>query len=339
MTCPLAFPIYCPLIFLRKYPVQRKVSFYRKINRTMISRQIEDLMRPVMKIPSFLAATALFFALSLESHGATLSLVEMLNSYAWGSSRTVSGVISLNLWNDSTGAVLTSDNGDAPDVTMTLTTLTGALGTGGFDYNATSDTLRASHAFTGSVASNNPGTRVVNRVTFTFASHLTVTALELDFSSLNTAGVTWETSQISVINPVGNFFSSTPTLAPYLSHTSTNGSPSAGHYMVNSKATVLNVGANITNAGASSAVENLTGTNGNGILDYTDLALASGTQLGGFTWTTTLEDVRGISTAASGLTSSLTSFKVSGTINVPVPEPSIVSLLALSPFIGRRRRQ
>ncbi len=293
--------------------------------------------------PRFLHSHLLrgIFALTVGasfSQAATVSLADILDSYAWGSTGSVpSGTYSFNIWDDATGLPLASNNGDSNDVTVTLSTTIGPLGAGAFDYNATSDNLRMSHSFTGAVASNNPGNRLVNTVRITFANHVTITNLNTDFTSLNTAGIAWETSRLAALKPDGSYFSAVPTLDPYLSYAQVNGSPSQGFFLLDTTTTVNNVGTAIVTAGASGNLENLTGTNGNSYLDYTDLGLPANTQIGGFEWVTVLEDVRGTSNANTSFTSTMESFSVAGSI---VPEPSVAGLVAAAAggFIRRRRR-
>lgn len=267
-----------------------------------------------------------------------IAFEEILTSYAWGSSGTISGTLSLNIWNDTTGEMLTSDNGDLPDLTLVFSTTLGALGSGGFEYTS-SQSLRSNQSFTGTVSTNNPGSRVVNTLTILFADHLSITNLNADFTSLNSTGITWETSRISVLQPDGTPFSSAPTLSPYLSHTPLLGSSSSypGHYFSDSKATVTGVGTSLTASGsATGSLENLTGTSGNSLLDYADLNLSPGTRIGGFVWTSVLEDTRGTSNANSALTSTLTNLSVSGTI---IPESSVFLLTGVLPvFLTLRRR-
>ena len=292
-----------------------------------------------------LIATALT-AMASRSEGAAITMSELMTSYAWGASRPVSGVLLLNLWNDSTGALLTADNGDLWDVAVQISSSAGSLGAGSLAYDATADSLVASHSFTGPVPASNPGTRVLNRVTLSFASHVTVTDLNADWSSLNTAGITWEVSRLAALTPSGTFFSPEPTIAPYLAHATVGGSPSAGFFLSDARATVSGVGTAATSAGTTSgALNNLTGTSGNSFLDYTDLGLPAGTQIGGFEWLTILEDVRGTGNAgSSSLTATLTSFMVAGRISAAVvPEPGTpMALLTLSGAAlasGRRRRR
>lgn len=279
-----------------------------------------------------------FLLLAKASADQPIGLLELMTSYAWGSAGPISGTRSLNLWNDNTGELLTADNGDLPDLTIFFTTNLGNFGGGGFEYTS-SNTLRATETFSGTLSSNNPGSRITNTVTLLFASHVTITDLNADFTSLNSTGVSWETSRIAALTPTGDYFSTAPTLAPYLTHASIGGSSTSypGFYISDGKTTVTGVGTSTTVSGTGSgALDNLTGTAGNSILDYTDLNLTAGTRIGGLEWITVLEDTRGTGNSTSSLTSTLTNLSVSGTI---VPEPSLILLSGLFPFLSIIRRR
>lgn len=301
-------------------------------------------LHPLPKSSRYSAGvTSLFALLFLPAAPAqTISLANILDSYAWGAASSRSGTYALNIWDDATGAALAADNGDAPDITISFSTSLGALGNGGWEYTS-ADTLRASQGFSGAVAANNPGSRVTNTVTILFASHISITDLNTDFTSLNSAGLCWETSRLALLQPDGSYFSTAPTLSSYLDYTAIEGYSATypGFYFSDSKATVKDVGtANTASGSVSGALENLTGTNGNSILNYADVGLAPGTSIGGFEWTTVLEDTRGTSNAnTSSFTSTMTSFAVSG--SMLVPEPAGVLLLAASLPLGwaRRRRE
>jgi hypothetical protein len=228
-----------------------------------------------------------------SAHGATIPLGNILGSYAFGIGGAVpTGTYSYNIWNDVTGAILTADNGDLADLILTYTRtapsgVPSGTTTASLNYNAASDEFQFAHAYTqgsgaGFPTGNNPGTRIVNAVTFLFASHVTVSDLRVDFRSLNTAGITWEVSLLGFLQPDGSPFSTMPSVSPYLGHTTVNGSPSAGWFLVDSKGTLSGVGTSATSAGANGPLENLTGTGGNGYLDYFDVGLPAGTHVGGF---------------------------------------------------------
>jgi hypothetical protein len=186
---------------------------------------------------------------------------------------------------------------------------------------------------TGAGFTNNPGTRVSTTMRMLFGSHLTVTDLNAVFSSLNTAGISWEFSTIAFLDPSGAYFTPAPSLPLYNAATSFTGSPSAGWYVAADKTTVTGVGTNLTAAGATS------GTSDNFTATYANMGLAPGTQIGGFEWTTFLEDTRGTSNVATSFTTSITDFTFSGTV-AAIPEPGTLALLLAPVALGflRRRR-
>ena len=298
--------------------------------------------------------TLFFCALFQSSMWAecTISLTNVLDSYALADG-AFSGTQSFNIWNDANCSKLTSDNGDLDDLTIsymtTLPSTTGTTPSSGAEF--TSDNkITFEHAYTDpstdfTVA--NPGSRIVNMMTFTFGSHVTVTDLQVDFTSLNTRGVTWEFSKLAYLQPDGSFFSPEPAVNAYLDHTATGtgagGSPGTGWFLVDSKGTVTEVGEtpvggsdNIVEEGSNGSLENLTGTNGNSYLDYNDVGLAEGTRIGGFKWTTVLEDVRGTSNAQSTFSSTMSSFEASGS-STAVPEPSAFIFMSVILLVSAGR--
>lgn len=300
---------------------------------------------------------SLFFCTVLQSAlwgDCTVSLTNILDSYAL-SDGDFSGSQSFNIWNDTDCTKLTFDNGDLDDLTIsymtTLPSTTGTIPSSGAKFTS-DDKITFEHAYTSpstefTVA--NPGSRIVNMMTFTFGSHVTVTELQVDFTSLNTRGVTWEFSKLAYLRPDGSFFSPEPTVNAYLDHTATGsgaagGSPSAGWFLVDSKGTVTEVeqtpvggSDNIVEEGSNGSLENLTSTNGNSYLDYNDVGLAEGTRIGGFKWTTVLEDVRGTSNAQSTFSSTMSSFEASGSI-AAVPEPSAFMFMSVLLLCSMGRR-
>jgi hypothetical protein len=191
----------------------------------------------------------------------------------------------------------------------------------------------SSRDFKSPVVSNNAGTRVLTTLRMLFDSHLTITNLSTVFSSLNTAGTAWEFSTIAFLQPDGSYFTPTPALPLYNAATSFTGSPSQGWFVAADKATVANVG-------SANTLPNATGTaDAPGfVLDYTKIGLAPGTQIGGFEWTTFLEDTRGTSNGQTTFTSSLTDMTLSGTI-AATPEPGTLVLLLAPIVLGLHRRK
>jgi hypothetical protein len=279
---------------------------------------------------------------------ATISLTDILSSYAFTSGVVNTGTVGYNVWDDATGAALFADNGDLADIYITYTRTVPVGSPSGQATAFMSYSTANGGEFTGSQTytqgtsngfptTNNPGTRIENRFKLTFASHLSITTLQLDFRSLNTAGVVWETSQIAMLNATGGYLTPAPTIQPYLLHTSVNGKPSTGWFQVDSKGTVSGVGTSATTAGSNGTLENLTATSGNSYLDYTDVGLATGTQVGGFEWISYLEDTRGIGNLPAGLTVTLESVTPAGTI---IPEASTgLGCLLAGLLVARRRRR
>jgi len=258
------------------------------------------------------------------------------NESAFPTSNTaVSGTVGYNILNDTTGMELASLNGDLDDISLSFTS-NGA--NTDWEYVTTaSGSFRANHSYPTAATTTNPGTLISNSVTMSFGSHLSVTDFSFDASSLNSRGAGWEYSVIEFLDPSGNPFTTAPVISAYGSHTAVDGSPSQGVYLLDQTTTVTNVGMPLTAAGASNANENFTVT---GDLEYSDVGLAPGTQIGGIRMTTFLEDVRGEDNNATNFTSSLIDFTFEGMIMAPVPEPSRGVLLAagLMGVLVRRQR-
>lgn len=283
-------------------------------------------------------------ALIAPSSGATFAgTLITFNEPAFPTSQTtLSGNQNYNVLNDSTGAKIATPGelagltGDLSDLTMNLQSTTGTLGTNSWQWQPTIDgRFLASHSFTGTVATDNPGRLSSNTITITFGDHLSITDLSMNGSSFNTAGVAWEYTVIEFFRPDGSSFSTAPTIGSYLTHTSIDGSPSAGWYVLDNKGTVTGVGTSQTTTGANPPNENLTVTGG---LGYTNVGLAPGTQIGGIRVTTFLEDVRGTGNGSTNFSSSLTEITISGSI-VPEPSTAVLALAGLGVAGLYRRRQ
>lgn len=286
------------------------------------------------------------------SYGATVT-GDILDSSAF--SGFSGGTQTFNIWNDATGAHLTSDNGDLDDLTVTyMSVLPGTTGTtpsASVSHNGSGFVFGHGYTAPDGSFSANPGTRIVNMLTIEFAPHVSITDLSVDFSSLNTRGITWEFSELTFLDAAGNPFSTAPTINPYSSHTSNNhspaqsprdsgqgGSPSQGWFLVDSKDTVTDPGGssgdNLSDEGSSGGLEAFTNVDGSSdILGYDEVGLTAGTRVGGFKWTTYLEDVRGTSNVGSNLTSTMTAFSPTGTVTA-VPEPSSFLFLTLLGLFG-----
>lgn len=265
---------------------------------------------------------AFLCAFETTVHAASFATNINFNEAAFPTAATdVTGAISYNVLDDLTGAELSSLNGDLNDITITTT--------GDYEYQTTSSgRFTSSHSFTGTVPENNPGTRVINTLELTFASHLSVTDFSFDASSTNTRGLTYEVTVFQLLKPDGSVFSAMPTIATYLNHTEINGGiiGSPGVYVLDQKGTVNNVGTDATSAGTSNPNQNFAVT---GDLEYSDFGLAAGTEIGGLLITNILEDTRGMNNGSSTLTSSFIDFTFSGDI---VPEPSSAALVAMGSF-------
>lgn len=257
--------------------------------------------------------------------------------------------IQYNAIDNVTGAKLVTDNGDSKDFTLSGTSTAGTLGSARVVLGATgasspfasvdSGRIGAQHSFNGTVASNNPGTVNSNTFELLFSSNLTVTDATFDFSSLNTAGSTWEYSVLQFLDPNGNPFSALTNPGWTIGAASQYAAAGAGftgiagigNYIAASTATVVDVGTDFTSNGTSGA-----GDSPN--FNYALAGLAAGTQIGGLRWTTYMEDVRGVNNGDSNFTASLLDFKISGQITA-VPEPStfvVLSAIAIGILIWRR---
>ena len=256
------------------------------------------------------------------------------NEAAFPTSETAfSGSQSYNVLDDATGTKLVALNGDLDDITIAVS----SMGGGSFDYRTVaSGSYRLNHGFNSAPASNNTGDRIVNQLTLTFGSHLSVTDFSFDVSSANSKGVAWEVSIFELLDSSGNVFTATPTINPYVSHTEIDGLSGQGTYVMDRKDTVTGVGTDQTSGVSSHPNENFTVT---GDLDYSDFGLAAGTEITGIRMTTILEDVRGVNNGNTNFSSSLIDFTFSGEIN-SIPEPSSTALLGLGglALILRRRK-
>jgi hypothetical protein len=255
---------------------------------------------------------------------------------------TMTGTTNYNLINDSTGLELTSNNADQNDFSISFTD-SGSVplaspNTPRVRWNNTAGNGRftSEHGYTAPVSSNNPGTRMTTTVTLLFNSNLQVTNFSTLFTSLNSGGISWETSVLGFLKPDGTAFTPQPVIADYLSSgAGLFASPSQGWFVANLTSTVnsASVGTNTVGAGSDSPNEN------GFTFDYAKAGLAPGTPIGGVVWITHLDDVRGTSNVQTNLTSSWTEFTFSGTV-AAIPEPGTLALLFAPAALGflRRRR-
>ncbi len=228
---------------------------------------------------------------------------------------------SFNTMNDNTGAKLERPDDSADDFELTGSNVAGALGSTSLVLSpGGASTIRATNGYSGSPSQNNPGSITYSTFTLRFASHLIVTNASFTFSSLNTAGISWEYSVIQLLDENGNPFSDlsgldfTPGAAgQYLVGNSAgfSGQAGVGNWVSAFKGTVTGVGTDQTSTGSSGSNDNIT-------ITYSAVALPESTRIGGIRWSTFLEDVRGVNNGSTNLTASLTDFSLSGRIYTPI---------------------
>ncbi len=263
---------------------------------------------------------------------------------------TITGTTGYNIIDDVTGNELTSDNGDMDDLFISVTTSVPTTATGAMaSVEIASNGIVSNHAYSNTFqntyttgATNNPGSLIKQTIRMTFASHLEVTDFVTDFSSLNTAGITWEYTQLALLQADGSYFSVQPVIGDYDAWSGSSpqeGSPAIGWWNASSTGTVNGVGTDQVTTGSSGADQNFTTTNGDSVFTYNDVGLAAGTQVGGFEWTVYLEDVRGQNNGASNLTARQQYFEITGGV-VPIPESSSSMLIGLAglTLMFRRKR-
>lgn len=246
-----------------------------------------------------------------------------------------SGSNNYDVINNSTGALGVDGT---PDITVSATaSARGTAGTSGspnVEWNSTSTgRFTSERGFTVAVSANNPGTLQSTTTKLLFDSSLNVTNLAANFLSLNTAGILWEYSVLGFLDPSGNPFSTAPVIGAYNSAASFTGSPSTGWYVAANKGTVTGVGGNQSAAGTSGPADNV-------LLTYALAGLTSGTQVGGLSWTTYMEDTRGTSNGSSNFTASLTDVTFTNTAVAPIPTPALLpGLVGMGLSLWRKRNQ
>jgi hypothetical protein len=221
-------------------------------------------------------------------------------------STIVEGRKDYNLFNDVTGAKLTTDNGDAADVSLEFSNSgpKALSATGTPNLKVDGKKIVSTRGFNKPVI-NNAGTVVSTTVKLLFGASWEITNFAADFTSLNTGSALWEYATLGFLQPDGTLFSAAPTIAAYNNATSFTGSPSLGWYVAASKETVQGVGTVKTGTAGHGLSDNLK-------LTYEAVGLQPGTAIGGLVWTSYLADVRGVENASSSLTASWTGFTVSG---------------------------
>ncbi|MCL4796210.1 MAG: hypothetical protein KJZ84_16740 [Bryobacteraceae bacterium] len=260
-----------------------------------------------------------------------------LNEYPFpGSNTTIvdtngssSFSVAYNLIHDTTFASLPFDDGGLPDVIFDFAVgTTGSLGRSRVQWQtASSGRFTNIQGFQGAPGTNNPGSLNSAMTAITFGSHLLVTDVEAVFSSLNTAGISWEYAILGFLQPGGNPFSPMPVVSSYNSYPGFTGSPGQGWYVAASKGTVTGVGTSNTATGSSGPSNNFTMTLGS-------VGLAPGTPIGGLVFYSFVEDVRGMGNGNTELTSSLLQISFDAQANTSaIPEPSTLVLIGL-PLLG-----
>ena len=298
----------------------------------------------------FILGTCTIFTGSLSAQSFSALDFDFSESAFTSVNGTISGTTGYNLIDDVTGVKLGSNNGDLDDVFITVTSSLPASASGAeASVEIASAGIRSRHAYTNSFQNtyasgiaNNPGSLIEQTIRISFASHLSITDFTADFSSLNTAGITWEYTEIALLQADGSYFSAPPVVGGYATWQANTafaeeGSTSTGWWVGASTGTVNGVGSNQTSSGSSGADQAFTTTNGDSIFAYNDVGIADGTQVGGLEWTVYLEDVRGQDNGASNLTATLTDFSLSGVV---IPEPSSTLLIGLGGmFLLLRKRK
>jgi hypothetical protein len=274
-----------------------------------------------------MAAVSSLVMVPLSASAASLNqTVVDFSEYTFPSVSTiVEGRKDYNLFNDVTGAKLTSDNGDVADFSLEFSN-SGAQAlsaTGTPNLKVDGKKIVSTRGFNKPVT-NNPGTLVSTTVKLLFGANWSITDFTADFTSLNTGSALWEYATLGFLKPDGTMFSPAPPIAAYNNATSFTGSPSLGWYVAASKATVQGVGTAKTGTVGNGASDNLK-------LTYAAAGLTPGTAIGGLVWTSYLADVRGVENGISSLTASWTGFTVSGQWR---STPTIATMPVISQPVG-----
>ncbi len=296
---------------------------------------------------------------NLEFLSGSTAGTEVLNLASPGQILSGNTPFAYNTINGITGAKLVTSNGDLPDFTLSGLSTTGTLGAARVVLGATgsstpfgsvdSGRVGAQQSFTATVSSSNPGTVISNSFQLLFNSNLAVTDASFNFSSLNTAGLTWEYSVIQLLDAAGNPFNSLTNpgftigaASQYATASSLlfpgggfTGQAGVGNFIAAQTQTVSGVGSNQTTTGTNGIRDDI------GTFNYALVGLTPGTQIGGIRWTTYLEDVHGTLNNPTNLTSSLLDFRITGTVSNdpgPVPIPGPLPLLGAAAAMNSARR-
>jgi hypothetical protein len=238
------------------------------------------------------------------------------SEYAFPSATTVlTGPKSYNLLNDQTGAKLTANNvpGDKNDFTIEYSSSVSS-GSENSRLELNNAKVVSVRQFPNKVQRNNPGTLISTTVKLLFLENWQITNLQAKFTSLNTAGISWEYSVLGFLKPDGTPFSQMPVLSSYGMALGVTESPNLGWYVSASKSTVQGVGSQLTEKGDSGSKDNLT-------LTYALAGLAPDTVIGGLVWMAYLEDVRGVNNLEGGpIKGSWADFMISGSSRSASPD-------------------
>jgi hypothetical protein len=287
--------------------------------------------------PFFLSPFVVWLAMTpLASQGALIANYDIIDQKFNSANAGYNGPGRYDLFN-AFDATATPDGFDDIEVVVTSTgfgTVGGVTYAGSVDDGTTTGLVSTINT-SGASALLNSGRRTQTTVDIRFLPTMTVTAanvVDYSFSSGNTAGITWETTYIQYLDlnylPIG----ATPTLLPFLNHTSINGQVS-NSYVADSKSTVLNVGTNPVTSGTS-------GSNDNSPAAFdtpVELGITASTRIGGVRFVHMVEDTRGPSNGNSSFTSTINDLELQNF--TVVPEPTVGLLMAAGGLCALRRRR
>jgi hypothetical protein len=262
------------------------------------------------------------------------------------SGTALNGSVNYDLINNTTGEVVLSGAGDGTDFSISYTNSSpSGLSTPGnpiIEWNSNLvGSINSIKGYFGTVSSNNPGSLTSSTITLTFSPQVTVNDFVGNFSSINNADVAWKYAVFQFFKTDGTPFTPQSSLPTDLSWIGTpsayntanaltspsggqgyTGSPAAGWYIAANTDTVFGVGTNQTASFQDGPKSDLVLTSA--------LAQIAGQDIGSVSWTTFLEDTRGINSSDSNTNAYWNQTTFSGSTQ-PAPEPLTVmgSLTAL----------